>query len=134
MATRPGLSRFTEQLLAPLPADATPANDPAFMRQIRKDLKAAWHPVYLKFEIARHYRDAARTTRAYAHLYGTLTPKDKAEGDQRDEDFTAALDNLMETPAPTKADLKIKIGHRRYAGGCPEWDQLIEADRIRLAA
>lgn len=132
MSAQFDLSRFTEQLLAPLPDGTEAADSKEFRRQIKKDMTAAWHPVWLKLSIAKQYRDIAMSERAYAGRYGTLTADMRNEGDRRHRALVAAVADLMDVPAPTKTDLREKISWQKFDGGYPAWDAAIAADHARL--
>lgn len=127
-------SNFISQLLAPLPADAEPADSAKFVRQLAKDAEARWHKAWLKLKTAEYYRDGARTARTYNHLYGEVTDKMKQEERFREQLFYIAFDELMKMPAARKPDLNWKKKYRGYDGGRAEWDEAIAIDEAKFAS
>jgi hypothetical protein len=104
MRTRPeSISAFVAQLLAPLPQDVEQADDPKYLRVLRKDGAERW----------RHQMQ--QTTRAkHARLAHENSCSQEAEGPYWD-----ACDRQMRIPAPDLTALRWKHDHRKFRGGHP---------------
>ena len=110
------LTPFLTQLLAPLSEGEEQVESRTFLRILKKDMEAAW------------LAQMSITTRAHHQRHAS----ENSCSDDAIEDYLAAHDKQMSTPAPSKSALAWKRKGQRFCGGCPEWDAQMEQDQAWL--
>lgn len=126
-------SSFITKLLAPITTSADTAAGRRLIREMRDDMERVWSIVLHRYHAAHAYQTYCSHTRRAAEIERRRFDIPEAELDaQARLMMIAAVDCIMDVPAPTIGALRQKEKLRGFNGGRDWWEAAIAADHKRL--